>query len=92
MTLLSVLCVVDSQLLQAVASSLGVYYNYTGANKCFDMGQSSVSSLGAQGWGYQARLVTLRTLCHLHGDNTALGCINKSTSVSFTLPLYVGLH
>ena len=45
------------QLLQLVASALGVYYNSTGQSKCFDAGLSADPDLGEQGWDYQARVV-----------------------------------
>lgn len=41
------------QLLQALASSLSVYYNYTGQSKCYNLGLDATADLGELGWSFQ---------------------------------------
>ena len=41
------------QLLEAIADSLGVYYNSTGQSKCYNLEQDATANLGDQGWSFQ---------------------------------------
>ena len=41
------------QLLQALARSLGVYYNSSGSSVCLNISEDATSSLGERGWDFQ---------------------------------------
>lgn len=43
------------QLLGAIASALGVYYNSTGQSKCYSLEQAATSNLGDRGWSFQVQ-------------------------------------
>ena len=43
-------------LLASLAQAIGVYYNYTGQIKCFNISQQAVTSLGDEGWDFQVAL------------------------------------
>lgn len=53
----------DDKLLQAVAKAVGVYYNNSGQAKCFNTSQMAVSSLGDEGWYFQACTEMVMPLC-----------------------------
>jgi len=40
--------------LNALASSIGVYYNYTGESSCYNITEDTTSALGNAAWNYQA--------------------------------------
>jgi len=40
--------------LQSIANALGVYYNYTGNQPCFNLSEGASGSLGLQAWDYQS--------------------------------------
>jgi len=44
----------DSDLIMALASAVGVYYNWTGNQSCYHLNSSGSDDLGVLGWDYQA--------------------------------------
>jgi len=40
--------------LESIASALGVYYNFTGNQPCFNLSESPSGTLGLQAWDYQS--------------------------------------
>uniref|UniRef100_A0AC11CV85 Prolylcarboxypeptidase n=1 Tax=Ovis aries TaxID=9940 RepID=A0AC11CV85_SHEEP len=44
----------DTLLLRNIFQALNVYYNYSGQAKCLNVSETATSSLGVQGWSYQA--------------------------------------
>ena len=43
----------DVELMQHMHDAVGVYYNFTGSESCFNTSQSAVSSLGTKAWSFQ---------------------------------------
>lgn len=56
-------CVHFLQLLEAIADSLGVYYNSTGQSKCYNLEQDATANLGDQGWSFQVTQQQYTQLC-----------------------------
>ncbi|KAJ1065824.1 PREDICTED: lysosomal Pro-X carboxypeptidase isoform X1 [Capra hircus] len=44
----------DTLMLRNIFQALNVYYNYSGQAKCLNVSETATSSLGVQGWSYQA--------------------------------------
>ncbi|XP_015100166.1 lysosomal Pro-X carboxypeptidase isoform X1 [Vicugna pacos] len=53
----------DSLLLQNIFQALNVYYNYSGQVRCLNISETATSSLGAQGWSYQACTEMVMPFC-----------------------------
>lgn len=53
----------DKQLLKNLYQALNVYYNYSGQAKCMNLSETTTSSLGSQGWSYQACTEMVMPFC-----------------------------
>ncbi|XP_034851456.1 lysosomal Pro-X carboxypeptidase isoform X3 [Mirounga leonina] len=53
----------DAQLLQNIFQALNVYYNYSGQASCLNISETTTSSLGTQGWSYQACTEMVMPFC-----------------------------
>lgn len=53
----------DTQLLMNIYKALNVYYNYSGQAKCMNISETTTSSLGLQGWSYQACTEMVMPFC-----------------------------
>ncbi|XP_073937888.1 lysosomal Pro-X carboxypeptidase isoform X2 [Castor canadensis] len=53
----------DSLMLENIFQALNVYYNYSGQVKCLNMSEIATSSLGSQGWSYQACTEMVMPFC-----------------------------
>ncbi|XP_013394465.1 lysosomal Pro-X carboxypeptidase-like [Lingula anatina] len=53
----------DLHLLSGISTAVGVYYNYTGQAKCFNISQQGTADLGDQGWNFQACSEMVMPLC-----------------------------
>ncbi|KAM4846065.1 lysosomal Pro-X carboxypeptidase [Thomomys bottae] len=53
----------EAQLVESVFQALNLYYNYTGQKKCLNMSETTTSSLGSLGWGYQACTEMVMPFC-----------------------------
>lgn len=65
------------QLLQALASALGVYYNSSGETRCLNTSKQATANLGDQGWNFQVcaqwqGLYTHPTTCKLMGNHSRI--------------------
>ena len=65
------------QVIEAIASAVGIYYNYTGKTECNNLNDSTPSSL-AKGWNFQVKtfasidmLTEILYYTGLHGDGDA---------------------
>ncbi|XP_077632324.1 lysosomal Pro-X carboxypeptidase isoform X1 [Crocuta crocuta] len=53
----------DPQLLQNIFQALNIYYNYSGQARCLNISETTTSSLGIQGWSYQACTEMVMPFC-----------------------------
>ncbi|XP_071044535.1 lysosomal Pro-X carboxypeptidase isoform X2 [Parasteatoda tepidariorum] len=53
----------DQQLMFDIFKAASIFQNYTGDKTCFDTKQSGGSSLGVEGWGYQACTEMVMPMC-----------------------------
>ncbi|XP_055972155.1 lysosomal Pro-X carboxypeptidase [Sorex fumeus] len=53
----------DTQLLKNIYKALNVYYNYSDQASCMNLSATATSSLGTQGWSYQACTEMVMPFC-----------------------------
>lgn len=53
----------DTQLLRNIYKALNVYYNHSGQARCLNISETTTSSLGSQGWSYQACTEMVMPFC-----------------------------
>ncbi|XP_051843179.1 lysosomal Pro-X carboxypeptidase [Antechinus flavipes] len=53
----------DKVLVQNIFKAVNIYYNYSGEASCLNTSQTATSSLGIQGWSYQACTEMVMPIC-----------------------------
>ncbi|KAM9039064.1 lysosomal Pro-X carboxypeptidase [Sarcophilus harrisii] len=53
----------DKVLVQNIFKAVNIYYNYSGEASCLNTSQTATSSLGIQGWNYQACTEMVMPIC-----------------------------